>query len=254
MTNAGLQDNAVLMIVEPDGYNAFMNVSYAGNLGSVTGMNEKQIAIGEMGGGGQGHWDGVPMTLLMRDALERASTLEEALRIYKDSPRTCEYFYAISDAKIPDARGVYATPKQIHFIKPGENYSLLNFPPAPAEDSGGNRTVVKGYQIKTGKWQTLIQSAEGKLLGMFNTPPPDSVIMSGEDRYLAFCERLESQYGKVDEKVLMELIKRPVSMKGNLHNAIFHPATLEAWVANAGSDGEPACNQTYYHYKLEKQN
>ena len=53
MTDAGLQNCAVVMMVEPDGANAFMNISYAGSIGSITGMNEKQIAIGEMGGKGK---------------------------------------------------------------------------------------------------------------------------------------------------------------------------------------------------------
>ena len=50
----------------------------------------------------------------------------------------------------------------------------------------------------------------------------------------------------------MEMVKRPVSMKSNLHVAIFHPATLEVWVAVAGPKGEPACNQTYYKFVLPK--
>ena len=41
------------MIVEPEGANAFMNIGYAGCIGSITGMNEQQITIGEMGGAGQ---------------------------------------------------------------------------------------------------------------------------------------------------------------------------------------------------------
>ena len=52
------------------------------------------------------------------------------------------------------------------------------------------------------------------------------------------------------EPDLMDLIKRPVSMSENLHCVIFHPQTLEAWVAVAAPDGSPACNQRYYHYRL----
>ncbi len=254
MVDAGLQDNAVLSIVEPEGAYAFMNVGYAGFMGSVTGMNEKQITIGEMGGGGQGHWDGLPMSLLLRDTLERASTLQEAMDIYKNTPRTCEYFYVISDAKIPDARGVYATPKQIHFIKPGERYAFFDIPPAPEKDSGGNRVLLKGFRdIISSPVQTLIESPKGDEIAMFNLQPEDCVIISGPDRYRYFAERIVEQYGKVDENVLQEVIKRPVSMKSNLHNAIFHPSTLEAWVAHADKEGNPSCNQPYHHFKLVKQ-
>jgi isopenicillin-N N-acyltransferase-like protein len=81
--------------------------------------------------------------------------------------------------------------------------------------------------------------------------PKDSVIMSGYDRYQHFIDRLTPKYGQVDEQQLMEMIKRPVSMKSNLHCAIFHPATLELWVTVAATDGSPACNQPYYRFSLK---
>jgi isopenicillin-N N-acyltransferase like protein len=253
MTNVGLQDYAVLMIVEPEGANAFMNVSYAGSIGSITGMNEKQIAIGEMGGDGVGHWDGMPMSFLLRYALEHASTLDEAKAIFRDTPRTCEYYYVISDAKTSSACGVYATVKDIHFIEPGESHGFLDPPQPPRNDSGGTKSLIKNFTIVQSPWQTSVQSSEGKMVGFLNTPPEDAVIISGPDRYLAFAERLSAHYGQVNEVLLQEMIKRPVSMKSNLHNAIFRPKTLEAWVSHAGSDGEPACNMPYHYFQLKKQ-
>ena len=79
------------------------------------------------------------------------------------------------------------------------------------------------------------------------------MVISGPDRYEYFTERLKDHHGQVNETVLMELIKRPVSMKDNLHCAIFHPSTGEAWVAHAASDGSPACDQPYHHYVLSPQ-
>jgi hypothetical protein len=43
-----LQDHAVLVVAEPDGAIPFVNVTYAGFIGSVTGMNAKKISVGEM--------------------------------------------------------------------------------------------------------------------------------------------------------------------------------------------------------------
>lgn len=253
MTDAGLQNSAVVMIVEPDGANAFMNISYAGSIGSITGMNEKQITIGEMGGKGQGFWDGMPMPLLIRETLEKATTFEDAQKIFKDTKRTCEYYYVISDAKSKKACGVYATAKQIHFINPGESYGFMDPPEVPRSDSGEKKSAIKGFTIQSSPMQTLILSADKKVLSFLNTPPEDSVVISGVDRYKFFAGRLKEKYGQVDAQLLQEMIKRPVAMKSNLHDAIFHPATLEAWVANAGPKGEPACDQPYYHYVLKKQ-
>ena len=75
-----LQEHAVLTVAEPDGLIPFVNVTYAGFIGSVTGMNAEKISIGEMGGKGLGHWDGVPMAFLMRMVLEEAKTLDRGHR------------------------------------------------------------------------------------------------------------------------------------------------------------------------------
>ena len=140
MTEVGLQRDAVLFVVKKDGAIPFANVSYAGFIGCVSGMNAEQVALGEMGGRGEGLWDGTPMPILMRMGCERAKTLEDACRIFREAKRTCEYYYVFSDGKIPDAVGVGATPEKIEFIKPGTVHELL---PTPVEQcvlmSAGSR-------------------------------------------------------------------------------------------------------------------
>ncbi|MBI5684987.1 MAG: hypothetical protein HZC54_07890 [Verrucomicrobia bacterium] len=132
MTEVGLQDEAVTMAIEREGARRFVNVGYAGFIGSVTGMNEKQVAIGEMGGRGEGKWDGTPMAQLLRGALENCDTLEQALDYMRRRPRTCEYYYVVSDGKSRTARGVAATPEKFEVVAPGEAVPLL---PEPVEDA-----------------------------------------------------------------------------------------------------------------------
>jgi hypothetical protein len=125
MTMVGLQDAATTFVVVPEGKIPFVNVGYAGFVGSVSGMNAKQISLGEMGGRGQGQWDGVPMAMLMRRALEECSTLEEVKHLWSTSPRTCEYYYVFADGKGPDAVACSATPQRCDFLKPGEDHPQL---------------------------------------------------------------------------------------------------------------------------------
>ncbi len=125
MTMIGLQDASAVFVIAPQGKNAFANVGYAGFIGSVSGMNQQQISLGEMGGRGEGNWDGVPMATLMRRALEECSTLDQVKQLWSESPRTCEYYYVFADGKIPDAVGVAATPQSIQYIKTGETHPLL---------------------------------------------------------------------------------------------------------------------------------
>jgi isopenicillin-N N-acyltransferase-like protein len=126
LRGVGLEENAVVIVSKPDQGNAWVNVSYAGMLGSVTAMNEKQVAIGEMGGRGEGNWDGKPMTYLVREVMEKANTLDEAVAIMKQGPRTCEYYYVISDAKSKRSVGIKATPEIFEVIRPGEPHPQLS--------------------------------------------------------------------------------------------------------------------------------
>lgn len=212
-TEQGIQENSIVMIIQPDGYNTFINAGMAGLIGSVTGMNDKQIAIGEIGGGGEGQWEGIPMTFLMRMAMEETGTLIDSINIFKKNPRTCEYFYVISDVKVNDARVLYCTPEKFMTVKPGQAHPFL---PAP--------------------------------------PPKDALIASEKERYTSALKRIKENYGHIDKDLLIEILKRPVSMKSNLHNAIFRPIDLKMWLAVADVDPTKAdfqaCYQTYYEYDM----
>lgn len=125
MTTIGLQDSATTFIIAPDGHLPFATIGYGGFVGSVSGMNEAQISLGEMGGRGEGKWDGVPMATLMRRALEECKTLAEVKQLWSSNPRTCEYYYVFADGKDRSAVGVAATPESLEFVAPGEAHPLL---------------------------------------------------------------------------------------------------------------------------------
>ena len=151
MKGVGLEQNAVVMVFQPEQGNAWANVSYAGFVGSVTAMNEKHVAIGEMGGRGEGQWDGKPMAQLMREVMEKANTLDEAVAIMRRGPRTCEYYYVISDAKTKRAVGIAATPTKFDVIPANTAHPQL---PHPIKDavlmSAGDRYEELARRVKTG--------------------------------------------------------------------------------------------------------
>ncbi len=213
MRYAGLDRYALVIVHEPEGANAFANVAYSGMLGCVTGMSEKQIGIGEMGGGGSEQWDGMPMALLLRECLETADTLADVRRILTETPRTCRYFYVISDAKAKEGRGdafsVDASPEKIQFVEQNE---------------------------KDGK---------------FYRPFEDAVLISGGERYGCLADRVEKMYGKITPQIALDIMARGVSMKSNMHNALFRPKTLDFWVANC-TVRIPSCNRPYTHYNLNE--
>jgi hypothetical protein len=151
LRGVGLEPNAVVFVVRPDEGHAWANVGYAGFLGTVTAMNERRIAVGEMGGRGEGNWDGKPMAHLLREVMERASTLDEAVDILRRGPRTCEYYYVVSDGNTRRAVGVAATPDRFEVVACGEPHPLL---PHPVPDavllSAGSRYEELVRRVRAG--------------------------------------------------------------------------------------------------------
>lgn len=151
----GLQEHAVVIVSEPEGRIPFVNVTYAGFIGSVTGMNAEHVSIGEMGGGGLGNWQGVPMAILVREALETGKDLDAAIAVFRDNKRTCQYFYVVADAKTNRAVGMEASWDLFMTLKPGETHHLL---PTGVKDcvllSAGDRykELVKRTQVGHGQF------------------------------------------------------------------------------------------------------
>jgi isopenicillin-N N-acyltransferase-like protein len=204
-----LQEHPVLVIAQPEGRLPFVNVTYAGFIGSVSGMNNQQVSIGEMGGGGQGKWAGSPMAFLVRRVLEEANSLDEAIKIFKTSKRTCEYYYVVADAKNNSAAGLDGSADRFTVVKPGESHPQLPTPiPHTVLLSQGDR------------YKNLCRITQG--------------VLSEREKF------------SVDKAI--HLMDAPVAMKSNLHNVLFAPGLGKLWVANASSDKKPAWTQKYYEF------
>lgn len=206
MRDINLQSSAAVQVYLPKDRHAWMSLGYAGFIGTVTAMNEKGLAIGEMGGRGEGDWDGMPMSFLLRDVAERAANVPEALEILRKTPRTCEYYYVLSD-RSKNLAAVHATPKEFLVLNPGEQH-----PDLPRV-------------------------------------PDDAVLISGGSRAKHLSDRLFENYGRIDAEAMIQIIRRPVAMSSNLHNAIFLPESLDMWFADAGKH-TPACDEPYARVNL----
>ena len=74
-------------------------------------------------------------------------------------------------------------------------------------------------------------------------------MISGPGRAEALSDQLQQHYGRIDAAAMIEIIKRPVAMNSNLHNAVFAPETLDMWFADAGRQ-TVACDEPYAHANL----
>ena len=72
------------------------------------------------------------MAILVRQVLEQAENLEQATAVFRDQPRTCEYFFVIADGKTNEAIGLEASWNKYTEIRPGQADPLL---PRPVKDA-----------------------------------------------------------------------------------------------------------------------
>ena len=207
MRDIGLQDIAQVQVYLPEGRIPWMTVGFAGFNGTVTAMNAEGLAMGEMGGGGEGNWDGLPMSYLMRRIMEECSTVDEAKKMLMETPLTCEYYYVLSDRNGSMVAVEARAGESPLFLAPGEEHPLLR------------------------------QSFE------------DIAWITAPSRQEALCKRLEEHYGRLDVETMKEVVRRPVAMASNLHDAIFLPETLDLHFAYADAT-RPACDCPYHHLNL----
>ena len=125
MREYNLQKLAAIQIFMPDGMIPWISVGFGGLNGTITAMNANGLAIGEIGGRGEGNWDGIPMSFLMRRIAEECSTVAEALELLKKAKLTCEFFYVLSD-KSGNMASVWAEyGKPPHIAMAGEKGDFL---------------------------------------------------------------------------------------------------------------------------------
>jgi hypothetical protein len=72
------------------------------------------------------------MSFLVRRVLEEAKTLDEAVAIFRDTKRTCEYYYVVADGDERSAVGLAAHWNTFEVVRPGEAHPRL---PEPTADT-----------------------------------------------------------------------------------------------------------------------
>ncbi len=253
-----LQETAVLQVVEPQDGIPFLSVSYAGFIGTITGMNQQKISIGQIGGLGYGSWNGIPMAFLLRDLLEQTTSLAEIKTHLENSPRTCEYYYIFADGKTQESIAFYATASQLKYVTPGMSYALIAPSGCPAnyKDNGDDdKFALAGCTIDNTPYQSVLFQGDGRIAMVFHRQPENCLLLTPfirPERYPSLVDRVLANFGKIDEKNLIEIVKQPVSAPSNLHTAIFLPSQLKVWIAHAGPNDEPACDQPYVEWDFNE--
>ncbi len=82
-------DRSMLMIAQPTGEQATCSASWAGYIGTVTGINASGVSVGtNTCVSSDSTFDGMPLTFMLRGMLESSSTLDQAISFLNSVPRT----------------------------------------------------------------------------------------------------------------------------------------------------------------------
>lgn len=220
MTGIGLQRAAVTVVFVPNDRHAWVNIGYAGCVGTVTCMNEKGLAFGEMGGRGEGYLDGIPMTFLMREVAERFETTAEAVEWIKTVPRSCEYFYVLSDAKTHGAVGI------------------ASWASALAKEKGLEEDILIIYP--------------GETVDLLPRGIEDTCLLASSHYYTTLADRTEAHYGKINPEIAWQIMGEGVARTSALHIVLFMPDTLDFWTAESSVNGQPAYTRPVHKMNLKR--
>ncbi len=166
--NAGIQNVPALIVCEPEGHNAFVSIGWLGFVGCVSGMSAEHIALSEIGehfGDDVETLAGEPMPFVMRRVLEEADTMQQAIEIIRETTRTSSYLYCVSDAKIPDARGLRTSHEFCEVWAP-DDYGELALP-----------NVVAWSMGEESEWDRRLYEVLKPLVGQINETTGMETVM-----------------------------------------------------------------------------
>lgn len=112
-----LKDSAIVLAVEPPTGHPFVSVTWPGMVGTLRAMSAQGIAVSEesIGTKTDTSMNGVPINFLLRQVVQHANDLDEAVRMVSEAKGTAGYHVTVLDGHRRDARvlEVTATKKQV---------------------------------------------------------------------------------------------------------------------------------------------
>jgi hypothetical protein len=236
-----IQRHAAVFVVRPQGKHAYVNVGWAGFIGVLTGVNEQQLSIGQIGAEtADAAWRGLPMAFLMRRVLEEADGIDGAVQLIKESPRTVGVNYVIADAKAPRAVAVETTRRFVSVFEADDPKEHAVSYARPIVDAVFRADTAADPAIRE---RQIASQGDPRRPGL--EPPGGSAYTV---RYLGQGERIAARYGRITAEVARE-IAQAVAPSSNVQSVVF--AWPRMWVANARGDTR-AAHTTYHQLDLQQ--
>ena len=196
--NVKAQEHPCIVVYLPDQGIPHVNISFAGCIGSNTGMNAEGIALSEMGDSPGKDYpfdlNGTHFTTLFRSVLYDADGLDKAVDIFKSAQRIKKYHYVVGDGKNLQAVKMLA-----------HSPDLIVWKDNDIKDELAPRVMPQ-----------VVYQDEGR--GAF--------------------EPLQEVYGKIGHKEMIDIACRIPIKGGNILDVVYDATALEFWVAYAEKDVE----------------
>ena len=179
--------NKIVIRVKPDRGLGFISISWPGMAGVVTGMNDRRIAVTINAGSSKDTRSiGTPVSLVIRQVLQHAGSLDEAMAIIRASEVFVSDSYLVADGKTGTAVVVEKTPSRCSVRKTTKQYIICSnhFLSDELKNDPANRAyMVAGTSvIRHERTESLAQEAKGRL-----TPQMVATIM--RDRHVPGVKR-----------------------------------------------------------------
>lgn len=211
--NFNLQRRPLITVYRPttDNANQYVTIGWVGFVGAISGVNEKGVALSEMGfhnpPGGK-TIAGTPMPFLLKNVLRYANSADEAAAVIRAARRTNSYVYFLGD-KRDDPIGMITSAQRCLSYHANERDTL---------------------------------AVDGETLPQFH-----DVVYGGhyEDKQ---AELVKKMAGEFDVGTIQELA-RQIAMKSNLQTVIYDLTADKIWVANR-KEKVRAADRPYVEFSL----
>jgi isopenicillin-N N-acyltransferase-like protein len=238
----GVHNYGCVFVVAPEGKHRFVNLGFIGFIGALSGLNERGIAIGQIGSrSADEHHKGTSFVFLLRRILEEAGTADDAARIVSEARRTVGINYVVGSAIEQRAVAMETTARhfaRFHDADPGEEKSEFAVPLRHAVFRADTAfdPVVRGLQT--------CSNGDPNRDGI-EDPRGSSAY---DKRYLWQADMAQEYSGRITTNEVFALAKR-VAMKSNIQSVVY--AWPEFWVAYARDDAK-AAESEYHHFDLRE--
>lgn len=212
--------NKIIAFIEPDdGYN-FMSVTWGGMIGVVSGMNDQGLTVTINAGKSQFPLIAkTPVSLVTREILQYASSIEEAVAIAKKREVFVSESIFVGSAKDKKAAVIEVSPK---------NFGVYEVPNSSNQLICSNHFQSAAYTNDKKNQQHILESHSQyryermqELLEETNKVTPEKVVNILRNR-----EGLEEDtIGYGNEKALNQMLAH--------HGIVFQPEALLVWVSSS---------------------